>query len=100
MFSAQTIHTKKWSFPWEKLILKIFEGRLVVGHCVDTRHMVVHLSERRREKILSYIVEEGWLHPGRKATMKEVAQLLGMFGSAAEYLLCPTWRWGNGDGDG
>ncbi|KAG7339748.1 hypothetical protein IV203_025427 [Nitzschia inconspicua] len=68
----------------EKLDMEYGEDRLVVGQCPNTRRMVVELSPRRREKLLSYIETEGWLSP-RHASMRQVATVMGMVDSTAEY---------------
>jgi hypothetical protein len=69
----------------EKLHLFYQEFRTLLGHEPDSRSMKVRISRRRREKILAFIREEGWLEKHKKATIKEIAQLLGMLQSACEF---------------
>jgi hypothetical protein len=69
----------------EKLELGYSESRLIVGHVPNTRRMVVELSPRRREKVLNYISQEGWLKPKKKASIQDIATLYGLLMSAAEY---------------
>ena len=69
----------------EKLDLEYGETRLLVGFVLETRRMVVKLSPRRREKILKMILEQKWLHAGKRATIREIASLIGLLGDAAMY---------------
>jgi hypothetical protein len=68
----------------EKLELSYAESRLMLGHTIDTRDMTVHLSARRREKLIRFIVEEGWLSR-TSADLREVAVLHGLLLNGAEF---------------
>ncbi|KAG7373857.1 hypothetical protein IV203_012952 [Nitzschia inconspicua] len=68
----------------DKLELEYTESRLVVGHVPNSRRMVVELSPRRRSKLIAYLSQEKWLQP-RKATLVEIATVVGMIDSAAEF---------------
>ncbi len=61
------------------------EDRLLLGHHLDTRTMMVKLSNRRAEKVLAFLENEGWLRPGHRATITEIARLVGLLDSACEY---------------
>ena len=61
------------------------EERLLVGHEVNTRRMVVIVSEKRQAKVVSYLTKEGWTTPGSTKTIREACTVLGLIGSAAEY---------------
>ncbi|KAG7339164.1 hypothetical protein IV203_020107 [Nitzschia inconspicua] len=68
----------------DKLELEYTESRLVVGHVPDSRRMVVELSPRRRSKLIAFLRQEQWLQP-RTATLVEIATVVGMIDSAAEF---------------
>ncbi|KAG7365319.1 hypothetical protein IV203_038522 [Nitzschia inconspicua] len=68
----------------DKLELEYSETRLVVGHVPNSRRMVVELSPRRRSKLLAFLHQERWLQP-RMATLVEIATVVGMIDSAAEF---------------
>ena len=61
------------------------EERLLVGHEVQTRRMVVIVSEKRRTKVIAYMTTEGWTVAGNSKTIREACTVLGLVGSAAEY---------------
>jgi hypothetical protein len=74
----------------EKLNLTYTESRRILGHRIDTRAMQVQLDSRRREKTLKYLKNEGWLTsatkaPKTRATIREIAQVIGILDSAGEY---------------
>jgi hypothetical protein len=76
----------------EKLHLVYQELRTLLGHEPDSRSMTVRISPRRKEKLINFMHEEGWTpyNVTRKtATIKEIAQLIGMIQSACEY-----FHWG------
>ncbi|KAG7367496.1 hypothetical protein IV203_030167 [Nitzschia inconspicua] len=68
----------------DKLELEYTESRLVVGHVPNSRRMVVEISPRRRSKLITYLSQEKWLQP-RTATLVEIATVVGMIDSAAEF---------------
>ena len=61
------------------------EERLLLGHELNTRRMVVIVSAKRRTKIISYMTAEGWTTVGSSKTIREACTVLGLIGSAAEY---------------
>ena len=73
----------------EKLNLLFEEVRLLLGKLPNSRLMVVDLSPRRREKIINYILEEGWLDTRTSATIRDIARLLGLMQS-----ICDIFLWG------
>lgn len=50
---------------------------------------MVELSLRRREKIIKFIIEEGWLLPGKRASIRDIARILGLLQS-----ICDIFIWG------
>ncbi|KAG7347847.1 hypothetical protein IV203_016552 [Nitzschia inconspicua] len=66
----------------DKMNLAFDEIRDVLGHHVDTRRMVITLASRRRDKILSFIEQEGWL---ARATIQELASVYGLLDNASEF---------------
>jgi hypothetical protein len=71
----------------EKLDLDYTEVRLVTGQIVDDRRMVVDLSPRRRDKILAFLSEQGWLVPRHRANLRAIAQVHGLLLNAGTYFL-------------
>ena len=65
------------------------EIRLILGHLINTRTMMVQISPRRREKTIDHIEEEGWATTRTVATIREVARILGLLQS-----LCDIFIWG------
>ena len=65
------------------------EMRILLGYQPNTRTMKVELSPRRREKIIKYLEEEGWLASKTKATVRELAQVFGLLAS-----ICDIFLWG------
>jgi hypothetical protein len=61
------------------------EERLLLGHKLNTRRMVVIVSAKRRIKIISYMTTEGWTTVGSSKTIREACIVLGFIGSVAEY---------------
>jgi hypothetical protein len=61
------------------------EERLLLGHQLNTRRMVVIVSAKRRTKIISYMTTEGWTTTGSFKTIREACTVLGLIGSAAEH---------------
>jgi hypothetical protein len=61
------------------------EERLLLGHELNTRRMVVIVSAKRRTKIISYMTTEGWTTVGSSKTIREAFTVLGLIGLAAEY---------------
>ena len=61
------------------------EERLLLGHEVNTRKMIVIVSVKRQSKIISYMTKEGWTAVGTPKTIREACTALGLIGSAAEY---------------
>jgi hypothetical protein len=62
------------------------EERLLLGHELNTRRMVVIVSAKRRTKIMSYIMTaEGWTTVESSKTIREACTVLGLIGPAAEY---------------
>jgi hypothetical protein len=59
--------------------------RLLLGHKLNTRRMVVIVSAKQRTKIISYMTTEGWTTVGSSKTIREAYTVLGLIGSAAEY---------------
>ncbi|KAG7354495.1 hypothetical protein IV203_003851 [Nitzschia inconspicua] len=74
----------------DKLNLAFDETRDMLGHHVDTRRMVITLASRRRDKILSFIEQEGWLAP-KRATIQELASVYGLLDNASEFFMGPTY---------
>ncbi|KAG7345378.1 hypothetical protein IV203_032909 [Nitzschia inconspicua] len=68
----------------DKLNLAFDETRDVLGHHVDTRRMVITFASRRRDKILLFIEQEGWLAP-KRATIPELASVYGLLDNASEF---------------
>jgi hypothetical protein len=61
------------------------EERLLLGHELNTRRMVVIVSVKRRTKLIDYMTAEGWTTVGLSKTIREVYTVLGLVGSAAGY---------------
>jgi hypothetical protein len=61
------------------------EERLLLGHKLNTRRMVVIVSAKQRTKIISYMTAEGWTTVGSSKTIREACTVLGLIGSAADY---------------
>ena len=47
--------------------------------------MTVKLSLRRQEKILGFLADKEWITTRTKATLRELAQVIGIVQSAAEF---------------
>ena len=73
----------------EKLHLIYREIRIVLGYQPNTRTMMVELSPRQREKIIAFIEFHGWATTKSTATIKELAQILGLLQNA-----CYIFPWG------
>ena len=73
----------------EKLHLDYKEIRTVLGYQPNTRTMMVELSPRQREKIIAFIEFHGWTTTKESATIKELAQILGLLQNA-----CFIFPWG------
>jgi len=61
------------------------EGRILVGHKPDTRSVVVKLSPGRADSVLQYLADHNWILPNKQATIREIATVTGIIGSAADY---------------
>jgi hypothetical protein len=69
----------------EKFNAMYYEDRTLLGQHPDSRSMTVKMSPRRKEKVLRYLEEEGWILSKDTATIKEIAQVVGLVQSAADY---------------
>jgi hypothetical protein len=69
----------------KKFNLVYNKERLLLGHELSSRRMVVIVSAKRRTKIISYMTTEGWTTVGSSKTIREACTVLGLIGSAAEY---------------
>ena len=69
----------------DKLELEFSEQRVLLGHLPDTRSMTVRISPRRREKVMKYLSQEKWISSKSDATLRELATVLGIIQSAAEF---------------
>ena len=66
----------------ERLKLQYSEQRIVLGYQPNSRTMMVEISPRQREKIISYIEFHGWATTKQAGTIKEIAQILGLLQNA------------------
>ena len=73
----------------EKLRLIYREIRIVLGYQPNTRTMMVEISPRQREKIITFIEFHEWVTTKETATIKEIAQILGLLQNA-----CDIFSWG------
>ena len=73
----------------EKLKLQYSEQKIVLGYQPNSRTMMVEISPRQREKIISYIEFHGWTTTKQAGTIKEIAQILGLLQNA-----CYVFPWG------
>ena len=60
------------------------EYRTVLGFQPNTRTMMVKISPRQKDKIIHFIEFEGWHNTKKQATIKEIAQILGLLQSVAQ----------------
>ena len=83
---AGKIHPNmKGPFSVEKWNRIYSEYRLLVGHEINSRRMVVIISAIRKKKILLFLFEENWITAGHKKTIRQICSVLGILNSAAEY---------------
>ena len=73
----------------EKLNLTYEERRILLGLFPNSRTMMVLVSPRRREKTIKYIEYEGWTTTKLKATIRDIARILGLLQS-----ICDIFIWG------
>ena len=72
-----------------KLNMLYKEIGTLLGYLPNSRTLMVELSPRRREKIIKFIIEEGWLHPNKRASIRDIARILGLLQS-----ICDIFIWG------
>ena len=72
-----------------KLNMLYKEIRTLLSYLPNLRTMMVELSPRRREKIIKFIIKEGWLHPNKRASIRDIARILGLLQS-----ICDIFIWG------
>ena len=81
-FQEDLISTRKLNMLYKEI-------RILLGYLPNTRTMMVEISPRCREKIIKFILEEGWLLPGKQATIRDIARILGLLQS-----ICDIFLWG------
>ena len=63
----------------------LLEQRTLLGHYPDTCLMMVKLSPRQQEKILHFLKNKEWISTRKTATLRELAQVIGIVQSVAEF---------------
>ena len=82
MYQEDIVSDEKFNAIYEEI-------RILLGYEPNTRSMSVRISPRRRDKIIIYIEDEGWVLNRTSATICETARLLGMLQS-----ICNIFMWG------
>ena len=71
----------------DKLSLWYTKQRILLGHYPNTRSMTVKSLPRRQEKILEFLTGEEWITTRTKATLRELAQVIGIVQLAPKFYL-------------
>lgn len=70
-----------------KLDMLYKEVQTLLGYLSNLPTMMVELLPRHSEKIIKFIIEEGWLQPNKKASIRDITRILGLLQSICNIVI-------------